>query len=57
MGFEPMVIGTNFNQVVIFMPPNVKSMETLVALYEKNRDKGTKNYFAVFWPRRSSVCK
>lgn len=57
VGFEPMTIGNNFNQIVIFLPPNVKSMDTLVSLYERNKDRGSKSYYAVFWPKRTAVCK
>lgn len=26
-------------------------------LYDKNKERGSKTYYAVFWPKRSSVCK
>lgn len=57
VGFEPISINNNFTQILIFLPPNIKSMETLVNLYEKNKDRGNKTYYAVFWPKRSAVCK
>ena len=57
VNFEVTWIDNNFNNVLIILPPNIKSMETLVELYQKNKDRGNKKYYAVFWPRRSSVCK
>jgi vacuolar protein sorting-associated protein 33A len=32
-------------------------METLVELYNRNKDRGNKTYYPVFWPKRSAVCK
>lgn len=57
VNFQVTWIDNNFNNILIILPPNIKSMETLVQLYEKNKDKGNKKYYTVFWPKRSSVCK
>lgn len=53
--YEPISINTNFNQLVVIMPPNQRSMETFMQLYEINCKKEIA-YFLVFCPKKSHAC-
>lgn len=53
--YDVQQISPNFNQVVMVAPPNQKTMETFVSLYELNQKKDIA-YYLVFCPKKSHAC-